>query len=254
MQNPQRSSALTKALAVLEAVADQPQAVGLSDLASRLNLARQTVHRVLAQLEHAGLVQRDPTRERYAIGPRQARLALATLASKNQNTLTRVLLQSLVDELKETCNIGVLDGLEYVYLARIESKWPLRAHLEAGSRMASHAVSGGKLLLSELDPKRRHTLLRSRKLQALTQHTITRVSELEAELDKIRAHGFAVSNEEFLDGIIGVAVPIKNPAGRTLAALAMQGPVTRLSLSVCEAHVGRLQRAAERIARAWLLS
>jgi DNA-binding IclR family transcriptional regulator len=253
MQNPQRSSALTKALAVLEAVADQPQAVGPSDLASRLNLARQTVHRVLAQLEHAGLVQRDPTRERYAIGPRQARLALTTLASKNQNTLTRVLLQGLVDELKETCNIGVLDALEYVYIARIESKWPLRTHLEAGSRMAAHAVSGGKLLLSELDPERRRSLLRSRKLQALTQHTITRVSELEAELDRARARGFAVSNEEFLDGIIGVAVPIKNPAGRTLAALAMHGPVMRLSLSACEAHVGRLLRAAERISRAWLL-
>jgi DNA-binding IclR family transcriptional regulator len=253
MQNPQRSSALTKALAVLEAVADQPQAVGLSDLASRLNLARQTVHRVLAQLEHAGLVQRDPTRERYAIGPRQARLALTTLASKNQNTLTRVLLQGLVDELTETCNIGVLDGLEYVYLARIESKWPLRTHLEAGSRTASHAVSGGKLLLSELDPERRRQLLRSRKLQALTAHTITRVSALEAELDKIRTRGFAVSNEEFLEGIIGVAVPIKNPSGRTLAALAMHGPVTRLSLSACEAHVGRLLRAAERVSRAWLL-
>ena len=253
MQTPRRSSALTKALAVLEAVADQPQAVGLPDLAVRLNLARQTVHRVLAQLERAGLVQRDPSRERYAIGPRQARLALTTLASNNQNTLTKVLLQNLVDEVKETCNIGVLDGLEYVYVARIEAKWPLRTHLEAGSRMPSHAVSGGKLLLSALDPKRRRYLLRGRRLQALTERTITRASELEAELGRIGARGFAVSNEEFLDGIIGVAVPIKGPSGRTLAALAMHGPVTRLSLATCESRVARLQRAAERISRAWLL-
>jgi IclR family transcriptional regulator, acetate operon repressor len=253
MRNPQRSSALTKALAVLEAVADQPQAVGLPDLAVRLKLARQTVHRVLAQLEHAGLVQRDPTRERYAIGPRQARLALATLCSNNQNTLTKVLLQNLVEEVKETCNIGVLDGLEYVYVARCESKWPLRTHLEAGSRMPCHAVSGGKLLLAELDPERRRQLLRNRKLQSSTARTITSLSELESELAKIRARGFAINNQEFLDGIIGVAVPVKDPAGRTLAALAMHGPVTRLSLKACEARVARLIRAAERISRAWLL-
>jgi IclR family transcriptional regulator, acetate operon repressor len=253
MRNPQRSSALTKALAVLEAVADQPQAVGLPDLAVRLKLARQTVHRVLAQLEHAGLVQRDPTRERYAIGPRQARLALATLCSNNQNTLTKVLLQNLVEEVKETCNIGVLDGLEYVYVARSESKWPLRTHLEAGSRMPCHAVSGGKLLLAELDPERRRQLLRNRKLQSSTARTITSLSELESELAKIRVRGFAINNQEFLDGIIGVAVPVKDPAGRTLAALAMHGPVTRLSLKACEARVARLIRAAERISRAWLL-
>jgi DNA-binding IclR family transcriptional regulator len=252
MPNNQRLSALEKALAVLEAVADQPQAVGLPDLAARLNLPRQTVHRVLGQLEDTGLVLRDPSRERYSIGPRQSRLALATLCSKNQLILLRVILQRLVDELKETCNIGVLDGLDYVYLARIESKWPLRAHLDAGSRIAAHAVSGGKMMLAHLDPERCKRLLRSRKLDANTAKTITRVADVEAELVRVRARGFAVSNEEFLDGIIGVAVPIKDASGRPLAALTMQGPVTRISLKACEAQVPRLMRTAERLARAWI--
>ena len=238
---------------MLEAIVDHPQAVGLPDLAARLNLARQTVHRILVKLEDARLVLRDTTRERYSIGPRLSTLALATLSSNNHNLLIKVLLQNLVDDVRETCSIGVLDGLDYIHLARIEAKWPLRTHLEAGSRMPSHAVSGGKLLLSTLDPERRRCLLRSRRLQALTQRTITRASELEAELGRIGARGFAVSNEEFLDGIIGVAVPIKGPSGRTLAALAMHGPVTRLSLATCESRVARLQRAAERISRAWLL-
>jgi DNA-binding IclR family transcriptional regulator len=250
MSHNQRLSALEKALAVLEAVADQPQAVGLPDLAARLNLPRQTVHRVLGQLEEAGLVLRDPSRERYSVGARQTRLALATLCSRNQPALLKLLLQGLVDELKETCNIGVLDGLDYVYLARIECKWPLRTHLEAGSRIGAHMVSGGKMLLSQLEPKKCRRLLRARKLQAATSKTITRPAELEFELAKIGARGFAVSNEEFLDGIIGVAVPICDASGRGLAALAVHGPVARLSLEACEAHVPRLRRAAERLAKA----
>ena len=85
----QRLSALEKALAVLEAVSDQPQAIGLPDLAARLKLPRQTVHRVLGQLEDAKLVLRDPSRERYSIGPRQSRLAFLTLWSKNQGAPVR---------------------------------------------------------------------------------------------------------------------------------------------------------------------
>src|SRR5262245_56055720 len=103
-----RLSALEKALAVLEALTDQRQAVGLPDLAVRLNLARQTVHRVLGQLEAAGLVMRDPSRERYSVGPRMSQLAFSTLRSLNQTAPIRLILQDLVDEIGETCNVGVL--------------------------------------------------------------------------------------------------------------------------------------------------
>jgi IclR family acetate operon transcriptional repressor len=245
-------SALEKALAVLEAVADQPQPIGLPDLAARLNLPRQTVHRVLSQLEDAGLVLRDLTRERYAIGERQTRLALSTLASRNQPSQVKALLQALVDDLKETCNIGVLDGLDYVYLARIECKWPLRTHLAAGSRIAAHMVSGGKMLLSLQEPDKARRLLKARKLAAGTSRTLTRPADLEADLAKTRARGYAINNEEFLDGIVGVAVPIRDGVGRPVAALAVHGPSARLSLETCAAHVPRLQRAADRLSKAWI--
>lgn len=246
-----RLSALDKALAVLEAVSDQPQAVGLPDLAARLELPRQTVHRLLGQLERAGLVVRDPSRERYSVGPRLSKLAFGTLRSLNQAAPIRSILQDLVDEIGETCNVGVLDGLDYVYLQRIECDWPLRLHVEIGSRMGAHCVSGGKVLLAHLEPKRCQRLLRSRKLKADTPHTLTRVSELEAELAKVRALGFALNNQEHLDGIVGAAVPVIDPKGNVLAAVGMQGPLPRLTLKACERSVPRMRRAAERIARVW---
>lgn len=251
MPTTQRSSALEKALAVLEAVSDQPQAVGLPDLAVRLELPRQTVHRLLVQLERAGLVVRDPSRERFSVGPRLSRLAFGTLRSLNQAAPIRSILQDLVDEIGETCNIGVLDGLEYVYLQRIECQWPLRLHMEIGSRMDAHAVSGGKALLANLDPTLCQRLLRSRKLQAGTSHTVTRVAALEGQLARIRAQGFALNNQESMDGIVGAAVPIFDLKGNVLAAVGMQGPLPRLTLKACERHVPRMQQAAKRIAREW---
>lgn len=250
-ENNGRMSALDKALAVLEAVSDQQQAVGLPDLAARLNLPRQTVHRLLGQLEEAGLVRRDPSRERYAIGPRQSRLALASLCSKNQSAPLRALLQELVDDLKETCNIGVLDDLTYVYTERIECKWPLRTHLEAGSRVGAHAVSGGKIMLAALDPAVLKALLKGRKLAAYTRKTRTKFTDLEAELAEVRARGHALNDEELFDGIIGVAVPIRDGNGRTLAALAVHGPLTRLTMPDCERFVPKLHKSAERIAKVW---
>jgi len=121
----ERGSALEKALAVLSAVIDQPQAVGLPDVAARVGLPRQTVHRVLQQLEENGLILRNPARDRFSIGPKLTHFALKTLQSANQGAPVRAVLQDLVNDIKETCNIGVLDGLEFVYLERIECELSL---------------------------------------------------------------------------------------------------------------------------------
>jgi DNA-binding IclR family transcriptional regulator len=252
MPDNHRLTAVEKALAVMEAVANQPQAVGLPDLAARLELPRQTVHRLLVQLERAGLVVRYQSRERYSVGPRLSKLAFATLRSLNQGAPIRSILQDLVDEIGETCNVGVLDGLDYVYLQRIECEWPLRLHMEIGTRIGAHCVSGGKLLLAHLEPELCQRLLRSRKLKKSTSRTLTNVVELETELERIRARGYGVNNQEQIDGIVGIAVPVIDSDGRVLAAVGVQGPLPRFTLKACERHLPRLREAAGRIARAWL--
>jgi len=251
MPRDNRSSALEKALSVLEAVSHQPQAVGLPDLAARLGLPRQTVHRVLGQLETLKLVIRDRSRERYSVGPRLSKLAFVTLRSLNQSAPVRLILQDLVDDIGETCNVGVLHDLDYVYLQRIECEWPLRLHQEVGTRMPAHTVSGGKVLLAHLDPAVSRALLKARKLKAATSHTVTSVADLESELARVRTAGFALNNQERMDGIVGAAVPVFDPDGNVLAAVGMHGPLSRLTIKACERHAPRLQQAAERIARVW---
>lgn len=247
----ERGSALDKALAVLEAITSQSQPIGLPDLSARLALPRQTVHRVLVQLEAAGLVVRDPSRDRFSVGPRLSTLALAALQTHNQSAPIRAILQALVDDVGETCNIGVLDGMQFVYLERIECHWSLRVHLQAGSRVPAYCTSGGKVMLAHLDEGVRARLLASVRLEPHTENTITRVADLEADLAQVRARGYAVNDQEFTIGIIGVAVPVIDRRGRVVAALAAHGPAPRLDLQRAIGFVPRLEQAASAMARAW---
>jgi DNA-binding IclR family transcriptional regulator len=245
------SSALEKALSVLEAVSNRQQAVGLPDLAASLKLPRQTVHRVLGQLEALKLIIRDRSRERYSIGPRLSKLAFVTLRSLNQSAPVRLILQDLVDDIGETCNVGVLDDMHYVFLQLVECEWPLRLYQQAGTRIPAHTVSGGKLLLAYLDPILSRSHVKARKLKPATSHTLTSLADLEAEFDRIRAGGFALNNQERIEGVVGVAVPVFDPAGNVLASVGMHGPLPRVTMKICERHVPRLHQAAERIAREW---
>lgn len=249
----ERGSALEKALVILEAVAAQPQPIGLPDLTERVRLPRQTVHRVLMQLEDNGLVIRDVLRDRFSVGPRLSRLALSSLASDNQGAPLRATLQSLVDNIRETCNVGVLDGLEFLYLERIECDWSLRVHLQAGSRVPSHCTAGGKLLLAFMDDDLRTRSLAAMDLETYTDKTLTRIEDLEADFEKIRERGYSLNDEEYSVGIMGAAVPIMDKSKRPLAALAVHAPVARLRVTEAKRHIANLQSAADRLAKAWRL-
>jgi DNA-binding IclR family transcriptional regulator len=189
--------------------------------------------------------------QRFSVGPRLIQLSLSALGSNNPWSPVREALRELVDDLGETCNIGVLEGFDYVYIDRIESKWPLRFHLEVGHRAAVNCIAGGKVLLAYLEPELRGRLLRSCKLAARTPRSITSVTELEAELDKVRARGYGTNNEENFEGIVAIAVPILDARQRVVAALTMHGPMPRVTMQSCEAALPRLREGADRIAAAW---
>lgn len=246
-----RGSALEKALLVLDAITEQPQPIGLPDISARIGLPRQTVHRILQQLDKVGLVSRDPSRDRYSVGPKLSRLALAALFSDNDKEPLRKVLRGLVDDVQETCNVGYLRGIDYIFLERIECDWQLRVHLQAGSSVPAYTSAAGKTILAHLAPEFRARLLNSVELKAVTENTITDVAELEKEFDRIREQGYATTVEEYTRGIAGVGVPIKFDDGRVTAALGTHGPLARLSRERAVSLVPRLQTAARDIAEIW---
>ena len=251
-QQPKRretGSALHKAVAVLEAVVDSPRTLSLSDLADRTGLSRQSAHRVVRQLEENGLLLHEPLGERYLVGQRLKQLSLNALAASQRTGASHQILENLVDQIGETCNIGVLDGREVVYLDRVECDWPLRLQLQSGSRLPAHASAIGKLLLAYLPAKTRNRLIAGAPLSAYTPHTITDPTRLEAALRSIREEDVAVNDQEYTLGLLGIAVPIRDSRRRVVAALAFHAPEARVSEAQARVHVPALRAAAERLGR-----
>jgi DNA-binding IclR family transcriptional regulator len=156
----------------------------------------------------------------------------------------RAILEKLVDEIRETCNFTAPAGNEVVYVERVESRWPLRIHLETGSRVPIHCTASGKLFLALMEPERRRRVLDTLNLSAMTERTITSRSRLEAELAEIAQRGYATDDEEFIAGLVAIAVPVTDPKGRLIGAVALHTAKTRLDLTQALEHLPRLRGAA----------
>ena len=235
-------------LAVLEAVAAIDGPVSAIDLVDRLELPRATVHRLAVALERLGYLSREPGSKRFIVGLRQQRLALDTLIHSSLRGARHAILQALVDEVGETCNVTVLDGNEVVYIDRVESDWPLRTHLQPGSRIPIHCGASGMMFLSAMPAAKRRRILTAAPLRRYTPKTILDPGEIEKRLRQIRAAGVAIESEEFMQGLIGVAVPVHDTRGRVCATVSMHAPTARFTVEQVLARTPLLQDAAREIA------
>ena len=244
----EQPSAPLRALRVLEAIAQAEGPVSLTEIIAATGLPKPTAHRLLALLEVAGMLAREPEGKRYAPGPRLASLALAVQSNAAWRAPRHAILQSLVAEIGETCNLTMLDGAEVVYLDRVEAAWPLRLHFQVGSRVPAHASASGKLLLALLPARTRRRLVAAMPLTRYTANTLSEPGVLEAALTSIRKQRLGTDAEEYLAGTVCVAVPVESKTKHVPAALAVHAPLTRMSLDQALAHVPALRRAAASLA------
>lgn len=245
---PDASSAALRAFAVLEAVVKANRPISMSGIVAELGLPKPTIFRILSTLEHAGLVLREPSGKDYTVGNRLACFGLDIMMNNSVRMMRHAILQKVAEEIGETCNLTMLDGSEVVYIDRVESSWPLKVDLKPGSLVPLHCSASGKLFLSQLPRPKRRKVLESLVLARQTERTITDIDLLEAELDRVEASQVAVDNEEYLAGLVCVAVPITLKDGQLCASLAVQAPVARLTVARALEHVPLLKRAAERMA------
>jgi IclR family transcriptional regulator, acetate operon repressor len=239
-----RDPPLLRAFALLEYVAHAQGAVSLQEMTDAAALPKPTVYRMLNVLEQAGLIAREPDGRRVVAGPRLARLALDVLMNDLVRAPRHAILQRLAGEVGETVNMTMLAKSEVVYIDRVESAWPLRMALQPGSRVPLHCTASGKLLLALLPTARRRRVLAQLDLARHTDNTITDRRRFEAELASIRRAGLSTDNEEYLAGVVCVAVPVIVPGGRVAACVAVHAPVARMTLARALTLAPALRRAA----------
>ncbi|MDX6555112.1 MAG: IclR family transcriptional regulator, regulon repressor [Miltoncostaeaceae bacterium] len=223
-----RIQAIERAVAILNAFSAEDPELGVTELAGRLGLHKSTVHRFMVNLEAAGLVERTRS-ARYRLGLRIFELGGLVMQRMNLWDEALPFLEGLVRDTGETGHLAVLDGGEAIYIERVEARRALRIPSAVGRGYPAHATNLGKVLLADLASDRLRELVGDGPLGAFTPHTITDPTELEAELERIRAQGFAVDNEEYDEGLRCIGAPIYDHSGRAVAALGIGGPVTRIT-------------------------
>ena len=236
--------------ALLEIIASQDQPYTLQGLVEATGLPKPTTHRMLQQLESAGILQRNGGRRYYTTGIRLRRLAENLLLNDTIHAARHTVLKHLVDEVGESCNITALSGADVLYLDRVDTAAPLRFYLHSGSRVPLHCSASGKLFLAQMTPSQRKRLLSHTPLKKYTDNTITDPQRLEEELKRVRREGYAFDAEEYLPGLlcIGMLVPAKGSGTRSNLGVAIQAPTLRMPTEKALALRPALSRAADALA------
>ena len=240
---------LLKGLAVLEAVTNEPDGVQtIDDLAALVGLTRSNAHRTVQTLIHAGYVEREPGSGCYRGTTKLFELGARSVRKLDVRKVAPPVMQRLSATTHETVHLSVLDGIEVVYIEKIDSALPIRAYTSLGGRAPAYAVATGKALLA-VQPDD-YLDAYGAQLQRHTPSTIIDLTALRRELARARTLGYAINRGEWREGVGGVAAPVFDGSECAVAALGISGPLDRLNMTRMREFGPLVVRLAFQLSRA----
>jgi IclR family transcriptional regulator, pca regulon regulatory protein len=219
---------LERGLLVIRAFSRERPSLTLTEIADRTNLTRAAARRFLITLRDLGYVNSDG--RLFSLSPRVLELGYSYLSSLPVWEIARPHLERLADVVCETTSASVLDGTDIVFVARVETKRIMSMTLGVGSRLPAWATAMGRVLLADLPPERIDDYFRQVRLEPLSERTITDEKELRGILNRAKADGWTLVDQEVEEGVRSLAVPIRSSTGRAQAALTVCSHAFRVSV------------------------
>jgi DNA-binding IclR family transcriptional regulator len=217
--------AVERALDVLQCFTSQTPELTMSQISERIGINKSTVHRLLLTLERNRFVERDLSTGMYRPGLRLLQIASLAMEQNNLRRIALPFMQSLCSECRENVNLALLDGEDVIYVNVIEGLQRVKLAAVPGQRLPAFSTASGKAILAFLPEDRvRHILERG-----MPHYTATTVSSSEQFFEdavRIRERGFAISEQEFEEGINAIAAPI---CDQPIASISIAGPAYRLT-------------------------
>jgi IclR family pca regulon transcriptional regulator len=240
--DPDFMLSLARGLAAIRAFGHGASHLSVADVARIAGLSRASARRCLHTLSQLGYA--TSSGGRYELTPAILTLGQAYLSSMSVARVAQPVLERVSDELHESSSVAVLDGDEIVYVARAAARRILAISLEVGSRLPAACTSMGRVLLAAADPDERARFLARVALPGYTTRTITDPAALAAELDAVRAQGYAIVDQELELGLRSCAVPIARRDGTVVAAINVGAHAARLDAEALRQQVVPLLRRA----------
>jgi IclR family pca regulon transcriptional regulator len=232
--DPNFMTSLARGIAVIRGFTQQRRHLTIAQLSQRTALPRAAVRRCLYTLAKLGYVSSDDGRG-YSLRPKVLALGHAYLSSTPLATMAQPLLDSISDRLHESSSMAVLEGDEILYVARSTTTTRLMSiDLGLGSRLPAYCSSMGRVLLADLPAAEIDAYLSRVSLVKLTHRTVSTASELKRVLATVQRQDYAIVDQELELGLRSIAVPVKNAAGRSIAAINIGTQSARVSIAEME--------------------
>lgn len=217
-----------RTLDILEALVEFGSEAGLVDVSQAVGLPLATVHRLLGTLIRRGYVKQNRDNRKYSLGFRALQMGNDMRLGFSLRLEARPFLRQLMQHSGESANLAVLDDGEVVYIDQAQSSRILRMFTQLGSRVPAHSSASGKAMLAFSPTETVDGIIRRYGLARQTSHTITETNIFLRELERVRAQGYAIDDEEQEEGVRCVAVPVRGGSGQVIASLSVSGPSARL--------------------------
>jgi IclR family pca regulon transcriptional regulator len=226
---------LERGFAVLQAFDEEHPRPNLAELAAITGYSRPAVRRILLTLQRLGYV--DNEGPRWSLTPRVLSIGAHYTASHALADIAQPHLASLCERTGESASLGVLDGAEAVYVARVPARRVVSITANVGTRVLAHATAMGRVLLAHTTPDVIERYLTDPGLRPLTPHTITDPDQFRATLERTRRQGWSMVSEEREVGLITVSAPVRDHHGAVVAAVSSSSSTGRSSPGHMEKNV-----------------
>ena len=243
------STAVERALEILETTAQRREGLTNSEISRKLGIPKSSASYILRTLARRGYLRRDAESGRYRLGLKILSLGRDAQQGLDIADVALPHMRALVERTQMTAHLAVLDQGEAVYVEKVEAPGFFKVNTWVGRRMYVHSTSVGKALAAWLPKPEVEEILRARGLKKRTPKTISGMARFLTELEKVRAQGYALDDEENSLGARCVGAPIFDALGGVPAALGLSGTLTQINEETMARVVDALKEAARRISR-----
>ena len=237
-----------KAFAILSAISASKDGMGVSDLATKLNMAKSTVHGMTLALEELGAVMRNPLTKKYRLGFTLLEIGRSAYSQIDLQTSARPVTEELMERTQTSVFVGILNWGQVTILDIVESRQDLNITAPVGSTIPMFAGAVGKLFLATMPEEQAVKMVKSTVLPRFTDNSIVDPDLYFKELKQVREKGYAVDDEEYILGVRAVAAPLMG-LGQLRSAIWAVGFKASLNEKKMQILAAEIQTAAKTISR-----
>jgi len=245
--DPNFMTSLARGLVVIQAFSQRQRELTVSQISAKTGFSRAAVRRCLYTLSKLGFAATDDSRH-FHLRPRILALGHSYISSMPLAAMAQPILENVSHILHESCSIATLDRTDIIYIARANVTRIMSIDLGVGSRLPAFCTSMGRVLLADMPPEKLNEFLSRIEFKRYTERTVVNAERLRQVLRLVQRNGYSIVDQELESGLRSMAVPLRDAAGRVVAALNVGTHAQRVSLQDLQVRfLPHLQAAAQEL-------